>query len=340
MKKIVTFGEIMLRLTPPGHTRFLQADSFRAMYGGAEANVAVSLARFGLQAAFVTRLPENDIAQSAVNYLRSYGVDTSFIARGGSRMGLYYLEKGASERPNKVIYDRAGSAVAEASREDFDWDTIFGGCGVFCFSGITPALSENTAAILRDACAAAKAKGILTVCDLNYRPALWSAERAGRVMREFTGFTDLLVANENHLSLLFGIKTADAQDDSTLFEPARYEEIAVKVRRELGVKDLAVTIRKTYSAEKNDFAAMLSLGGECRFSPRFHVDIVDRAGGGDAFTAGLIYSLLTGKTPAESVRFAAAACALSHTMEGDANLASAEEVEALAAASGKCLGEQ
>lgn len=333
MKKTVTFGEIMLRLSPEGYYRFVQADKFLATYGGAEANVAVSLANYGLDAAYVTKLPENDIAQSAINYMRSYGVDTSKIVRGGRRIGVYYLEKGASERPSKVIYDRAGSAIAEASKEDFDWDEIFKDCGLFFFTGITPALSDNTVDILRDACRAAKSKGIKIACDLNYRATLWSREKAGEVMREFMGYVDLLVANENHLRMLFGIKADGELDDDTLFEHDRYEQIVAKVEKEFGIKDVAVTIRKSYSAGRNDFAAMVSLGGSHCYSTRHSIEIVDRVGSGDSFTAGLIYSILTGKTAQESVDFAAAACALCHTVEGDANVVSVKEVEALAAGS-------
>ncbi|MCL2462399.1 MAG: sugar kinase [Defluviitaleaceae bacterium] len=334
MKKVVTFGEIMLRLAPEGYTRFVQADSFGAAYGGGEANVAVSLANFGMDAAFVTKLPAHEIGQAAVNSLRRYGVDVSEIVRGGSRVGIYYIEKGASQRASKVIYDRAGSAIAAARPEDFDWDKIFGGAGWFHFTGITPALGDNVAGMCREACEAAKKAGLTVSCDLNYRKNLWSREKAGEVMAGLMPFVDVCIANEEDAADVFGICAAKTDVAAGRLDRAAYVEVARLLTERFGFKKTAITLRESISASDNNWAGMLYADGEAYFSRTYPVHIVDRVGGGDSFGAGLIYAVLNGYGPQRAVEFAVAASCLKHSVEGDFNMASADEVEKLAAGDG------
>ncbi|MDF2611917.1 MAG: 2-dehydro-3-deoxygluconokinase KdgK [Lachnospiraceae bacterium] len=303
-KRVITFGEIMLRLAPEGYYRFVQAETYGATYGGGEGNVAVSLANFGIDSAFVTKLPKHEIGQSAVNSLRRYGVDTSYIVRGGNRVGIYYLEKGASQRPSKVIYDRAGSSIAEATSEEFDWDKIFNGADWFHFTGITPALGDNVAAICLEACIAAKKRNITISCDLNYRKKLWSKEKAGKVMGELCQYVDVCIANEEDASDVFGIKAADTDVTSG------------KVNHE-GYIDVAKQLVKQF-------------GKDSYFSKNYLIHIVDRVGGGDSFGAGLIYSCLNDYTPQEIIEFATAASCLKHSIEGDFNQVSVDEVKNLA----------
>lgn len=330
MGKVVTFGEIMLRLAPEGYYRFLQADTYGATYGGGEANVAVSLVNFGLDAGFVTRLPKHEIGQAGVNALRKFGVDTSGIVRGGERVGIYFLEKGASQRPSKVIYDRAGSAIATASRSDFDWDAILDGAEWFHFTGITPALSEEMAAVCMDAVKAAKEKGITVSCDLNYRNKLWSREKAGQVMGELCRYVDVCIANEEDAGDVFGIKASQTDVTSGKVNHEGYQEVARKLAESFGFKKVAITLRTSLSANDNQWAAMLYDGSGFYFSKSYMIHIVDRVGGGDSFGAGLIYSCLTGKTPQDAIEFAVAASCLKHSIEGDFNMVSVAEVEKLA----------
>ena len=301
-KRVVTFGEIMLRLAPEGYTRFVQAESYGATYGGGEANVAVSLANFGLDSSFVTKLPAHEIGQAGVNALRRYGVDTSHITRGGKRVGIYFLEKGASQRPSKVIYDREGSAIAKAQKEDFDWDQIFEGADWFHFTGITPALGDGVAEICLEACKKAKEKGITVSCDLNYRNKLWSKEKAGKVMGELCSYVDVCIANE--------------------------------LAERFGFQKVAITLRESISANDNNWAAILYTGGEYYFSKKYTMHIVDRVGGGDAFGAGLIYGCLNEMSAQETIEFAVAASCLKHSIEGDFNQVSVEEVKKLAGGDG------
>lgn len=329
MGKIVTFGEIMLRLAPEGYHRFIQADTFGATYGGGEANVAVSLANYGMDASFVTKLPKHEIGQAAINSLRQFGVDTQKIVRGGSRVGIYFLEKGASQRASKVIYDRAYSSIATASQSDFDWDSILDGVQWFHFTGITPALGENVAAICLDACKAAKAKGITVSCDLNYRKNLWSREKAGQVMAELMGYVDLCIANEGDAGDVFGIWADNSDVTGGKLSRDGYKSVAKKLVERFGFKKVAITLRSSISANDNDWAAMLYDGKDYCFSKSYSIHIVDRVGGGDSFGAGLIYSLLKGSEPQEAVEFAVAASCLKHTIEGDFNQVSVDEVEKL-----------
>jgi len=328
--KVITLGEIMLRLAPEGYYRFVQAVSYGATYGGGEANVAVSLAGFGVDAAFVTKLPKHEIGQGAVNKLRELGVDTSLIVRGGSRVGIYFLEKGASQRPSKVIYDRAHSAIAEAVETDFDWDKIFQGAGWFHFTGITPALSDNAAAICLAACKAARSKKITVSCDLNYRANLWTREKAGEVMGKLMEFVDICVANEEDASDVFGIRASGSDVTTGKISHDGYKEVATALIKRFGFKQTAITLRESISANDNNWAAMLCTGNDFYFSKKYAVHIVDRVGGGDSFSAGLIYANLQGMPAQEGLEFAVAASCLKHTIEGDFNLVSVDEVKKLA----------
>lgn len=329
-KKVVTFGEIMLRLAPAGYYRFIQADSFGATYGGGEANVAVSLANYGFDASFVTKLPKHDIGQAAVNALRKYGVDTSSIVRGGDRVGIYFLEKGASQRPSKVIYDRAGSAIAEAKREDFDWKEIFAGVEWFHFTGITPALNDTAADICLDACKAAKEMGITISCDLNYRNKLWSKEKAGEVMGKLCNYVDVCIANEEDASDVFGIKAENTDVTSGVVNHDGYKDVARQLADRFGFSKVAITLRESLSANDNNWSAMLYEGGAYYFSRKYQMHIVDRVGGGDSFGGGLIAASLSGYGAQETIEFAVAASCLKHSVEGDFNHVSMEEVAKLA----------
>lgn len=320
----------MLRLAPPGYERFVQASSFGATYGGGEANVAVSLAGFGADARFVTKLPAHEIGQAAVNSLRRFGVDTRYIARGGSRVGIYYLEKGASQRPSKVIYDRAHSAIAEAQAVDFDWDLAFAGADWFHFTGITPALSESAAAFCAEACKAAKLKGLTVSCDLNYRKNLWSCEKAGQVMGALMPHVDVCIANEEDAADVFGIRAADSDVTKGDISREGYKTVATTLAERFGFQQVAITLRESLSANDNNWAAMLYDGQDFFFSKTYPVHIVDRVGGGDSFGAGLIYATLSGQPAQERLEFAVAASCLKHSIEGDYNFVSAEEVHRLA----------
>ena len=334
MKKIVTFGEIMLRLAPEGYYRFVQAETFGATFGGGEANVAVSLANFGMDAAFVTKLPKHDIGQAAVNSLRKFGVDTSKITRGGDRVGIYFLEKGASQRPSKVVYDRAGSAIATADKADFDWDAIFEGVDWFHFTGITPALGDGVAEICLEACKAAKARDITISCDLNYRKNLWSREKAGQVMAGLMTYVDVCIANEEDASDVFGIKAANTDVTTGKVNHEGYKDVAKQLADRFGFKKVAITLRGSISANDNNWAAMLYDGDNYYFSKNYLIHIVDRVGGGDSFGAGLIYSQLMGYDPQASIEFAVAASCLKHSIEGDFNMVSVDEVTKLAGGDG------
>ena len=330
MKKAITFGEIMLRLAPEGYCRFVQAQNFGATYGGGEANVAVSLANFGIDAAFVTKLPKHEIGQAAVNSLRQFGVDTTKIVRGGDRVGIYFLEKGASQRPSKVIYDRANSAIATAEAGDFDWDKILNGAGWFHFTGITPALSDSAAAITLDAVKAARAKGITVSCDLNYRKNLWSKDKAAEVMGGLMPHVDLCIANEEDAADVFNIHAKNTDVTSGQINREGYKEVANALIGRFGFKKVAITLRESVSANDNNWAGMYCCGGEFYFSRKYTVHIVDRVGGGDSFGAGLIYANMRGLGPQESVEFAVAASCLKHSIEGDFNQVSVDEVQKLA----------
>lgn len=328
--KVVTFGEVMLRLAPENYLRFVQSEKYEATFGGAEANVAVSLANYGVDAAFVTKLPAHEIGQAAVNSLRKFGVDTTKIVRGGDRVGIYYCEKGASQRPSKVIYDRAGSAIAAAKAGDFDWDKIFEGVNWFHFTGITPALSDETAKITLEACKKAKEKGITISCDLNFRKKLWSKEKAGKVMGEVCKYVDYCIANEEDAKDVFGIEADNTDINTGKLDRNGYISVAKKLTERFNFKGVAITLRESLSANDNNWSAMLYTNGEAVFSKKYAMHIVDRVGGGDSFGGGLIYSLLNGYDAQKTIEFAVAASCLKHSIEGDYNMVSVAEVEALA----------
>ena len=330
MSKIVTMGEIMLRLSTPGQSRFVQTDVFDINYGGGEANVAVSCANYGHDAYFVSKLPKHEIGQAAVNSLRRYGVNTQFIARGGERVGIYFLETGAAMRPSKVIYDRAGSAIAEADPTDFDFDAIMEGADWFHWSGITPAISDKSAECLRLACIAAKKHGVTVSCDLNFRKKLWTSEKAQGVMRPLMQYVDVCIGNEEDAELCLGFKPeADVEGGTT--DAEGYKGIFRGMMKEFGFKYVISTLRESFSATHNGWKAMIYNGEEFYVSKRYDISpIIDRVGGGDSFSGGIIHGLLTMSTQAEALEFAVAASALKHTIPGDFNFVSAQEVEALA----------
>ncbi len=321
----------MLRLSPSGqNVRFVQADRFDVIYGGGEANVAVSCANYGHHATFVTKLPAHEIGQSAINALRRYGVDTSHIARGGNRIGIYYAETGVSMRPSKVIYDRAGSSISEAKPADFDFDAIMEGADWFHWSGITPAISDSAAELTRLACEAAKRHGVTVSVDLNFRKKLWTSEKAQQVMRPLMQYVDVCIGNEEDAQLCLGFKPdADVEGGNT--DADGYKGIFEQMRREFGFKYVVSTLRESLSASHNGWKAMIFDGNEFYVSKRYDIlPIIDRVGGGDSFSGGLIHGLLTKQSMGEALEFAVAASALKHTINGDFNMVSAEEVEALA----------
>ena len=327
--KVITFGELMLRLAPEGYYRFVQADKFGATYGGGEANVAVSLANYGIDVAFVSKIVNNPIGDAAVNSLRKYGVDTSLITRGGERLGIYYLEKGASQRPSKVVYDRAHSSISEAKEEDFDWNKIFEGVDLFHFTGITPALSDSVAYITLKAVQEAKKRNITITCDLNYRKKLWSKEKANKVMSELAKYIDIVIANEEDAADVFDIHSSKTDIVAGELNKEGYIDVAKKLTDKFGFKKVAITLRESISANDNRWSAMLYSDGEAYFSRTYNVHIVDRVGGGDSFGGGLIYSLLMGFEPQKAIEFAVGASCLKHTIEGDFNLVSVDEVLSL-----------
>jgi len=330
-RRVITFGEIMMRLNPKGYCRFVQAEEFEISYAGGEANVAVSLANYGVPSAFVTKLPDNELAQSAVNAVRRFGVDTSLIVRGGQRLGVYFVEKGASQRASKVIYDRAHSSIAEATVLDFDWEKIFEGASWFHFTGITPALGGQTPEICLEACKVARKKGITVSCDLNYRKKLWSTKEAGTVMSRLMPYVDVCIANESDAADVFGIHAPDTDVEQGKLDSAGYTHVAREIAHRFGCKKVAITLRGSISASVNEWAGMLFDGEEAYFSPQYSIQIVDRVGGGDSFGGGLVYSLMEDFAPQDAINFAVAASVLKHTIEHDFNLVSLAEVKALAA---------
>lgn len=333
-KRIVTFGEIMLRLAPNGYYRFFQDDQLQATFGGGEANVAVSLANYDMDAAFVTKLPAHAIGQGAVNALRGLGVDTRSIVRGGDRIGIYYLEKGASQRGSVCIYDRAHSAIQEAQPSDFDWDAIFDGADWFHFTGITPALGSNLVEICKEACVAAKKHGVKISCDLNYRGKLWTREQARAAMTELCQYVDVCISNEEDAKDVFGIEAENTDIYGGKLNKEGYKSVAKQLADRFGFEKVAITLRTSLSASDNDWAGMLYDGENYCFSKEYHLHIVDRVGGGDSFGGGLIYALLNGKDSQSTIEFAVAASALKHSIEGDFNRVTVSEVEKLAGGDG------
>ena len=336
MGKFITFGEIMFRFNPEGFLRLVQADKMEVSIAGGEANVAVSLSNYGLDAAFVSKVPAHEVGDCVVRGLRTYGVDTRYLLRGGRRLGIYYVEKGASQRPSKVIYDRECSAIAEAAPEEFDWDAIFTEAEWFHFTGITPALSDNMAKACLLACQKAKEKGIPVSCDLNYRKKLWSREKAGEVMAQLMPYVDVCIANEEDAADVFGIHAAHTDIEGGKLDYAAYEGVARQISSRFGCKKVAITLRGSISASENTWAGMLydKATDTATLSKSYHILIVDRVGGGDSFGGGLIYALSQGYQDAEAINFAVAASCLKQTIEHDFNQVKVDEVLALMNGSG------
>ena len=330
-KKVVTFVEIMLRLQTYNHERFIQMRGLEATFGGGEANVAVSCANYGLNACFVTKLPENPIGDACIAELRKHNVCTKRIARGGERVGIYYCEKGASQRPSNVVYDRAHSSIATADKSDFNWDEIFDGADWFHFTGITPALGDGIAEICLEACKAAKAKNVIISCDLNFRKKLWTSEKAGKVMGELMKYVDVCIANEEDAEKVFGIHAANTDVTGGKISDEGYKDVARQLVDRFGFSHVAITLRESISASENDWSALLYDAKADSFfkSKKYHMMIVDRVGGGDSFGGGLIYSMLQGFDGQKAIEFAVAASCLKHTIEGDMNLVTVKEVENL-----------
>lgn len=331
MSKVICFGEIMIRLAPPGYLRFNQCDTLGFTFGGAEGNVAVSLANFGQDVSFVTRLPANPIADACIGQLKSFGVDTSKIVRGGDRMGIYFLEKGASMRPSKVVYDRKNSAIATATDADFDWQAILSGATWLHWTGITPALSDASAAATLSCAKAAKKLGLTVSCDINYRKNLWSRDKAKQVMGELVRLCDLVIANEEDVQDVFGISAEGTDIESGVLSEEGYRHLAAKVAREFGCQKVAFTLRESHSANDNGWSGLLydAKTDSAVRSRQYAIHIVDRVGGGDSFGAGLIYAMSNGYSDEDAINFAAAASALKHTIEGDFNRVTAAEVKSL-----------
>jgi 2-dehydro-3-deoxygluconokinase len=332
MKKTVTFGEIMLRLSPPGSERLLQSPSFTATFGGAEANVAVSLAAFGLDSWYVTRLPKHAIGEAAVRALRMEGVRTDAIVRGGNRVGVYFTESGASQRASVVIYDRAHSAVSEMKPDDIDWNRVFAGAAWFHVTGVTPALGSSAAACTRSAIRAAREAGARVSLDLNFRRKLWSETEAQAVMRPLVGEVNVLIANEEDLQTMLGIDVANSAVIEGRLDVDAYRAAAEQTARTFGPEMVAITLRESTSASDNGWSAVLWSQSSQTFhrSQKYDIRLIDRIGGGDSFAAGLIFGLVTGRTPEAALRFAVAASALKQTIPGDFNRISVDEADRVA----------
>ena len=330
MAKVVTFGEVMLRLKSPAYERLFQSPALEATFGGGEANVSVSLANYGMDTAFVSVLPKGDIGDACIRELRGFGVDTSKIVRKDGRMGIYYLETGAVQRPSKVIYDRAGSTIAEAVSGDIDWDKALEGATWFHVTGITPAISDKAAELTKLACEAAKRHGVTVSVDLNFRKKLWTSEKAISIMRPLMKYVDVCIGNEEDAELCLGFKP-DADVEGGKTDASGYEKIFKQMKQEFGFKYVVSTLRESFSATFNGWKALIYNGEEFYQSKRYEINpIIDRVGGGDSFSGGLIHGLLTKENQGEALEFAVAASALKHTINGDFNLVTVDEVESLA----------
>lgn len=328
-KKVVTLGEIMLRLSTPDFKRFVQADTFDITYGGGEANVSAALCNYGLNGTFVTKVPNNPIGQSAINHLRRYGVDTQFIARGGDRLGIYFLETGASMRASQVVYDRAGASIADVDASEFDFDKILDGASWFHTTGITPALSDKAAALTEAALKAAKAKSITTSIDLNYRKKLWSKEKAQKVMTHLCQWVDVCIGNEEDAETTLGFKPGDTDVTKGELHLDGFQDIMKQMVTRFGFKYVASSLRESHSASDNGWSALVYDGKDFYHTKKYNVRIVDRVGSGDSFASGLIYGLVTGMPMNEAAEFGVAASALKHTIPGDLNHATLSEVKDL-----------
>lgn len=326
MSKIITFGEIMLRLAPNNYERFAQSNQFQATYGGGEANVAVSLARFGNDVTFITRLPNNPIGDAALDSVRRYGVKTDDIVRGGDRIGIYFLEHGASIRPSKVTYDRAGSAISQIEQGMVDWESAFKDKNWFHVTGITPALSKSAAAVTIEALKIAKETGLTISCDLNYRKKLWTKDQARKTMTEVVKYVDIVIGNEEDASDVFGIEAESTDVTSGELSLDHYKSVAEKLKDYCQCDKVAITLRESISASDNGWSALIYDGSELLVSRKYPIHLVDRVGGGDSFCAGLIQGLSNGWSNKDALEFAVAASALKQTIPGDMNLINEEEV--------------
>jgi len=328
-KKVVTFGEIMLRLSPPNYRKIIQTDTFDVTYGGAESNVAVSLANFGINSYYVTKVPKNPIGQSVINHLRRYGVQTKYIVEDGDRLGIYFLETGFSQRPSKVTYDRKASAIAEAELSDFIWKDIFKDAVWFHFTGITPAISDKAALITLDACKNAKEMGITISADINYRKKLWSQSKASKVMSELMQYVDIIIGNEEDAEKVFGIKATDSNVAKGNINIEGYKKASKELFDKFKCRYVAITLRESFSASDNGWSGLLYDGKNYYFSNKYKIHILDRVGGGDSFAAGLIFALLQKRLPEGVINFAVSASCLKQTIPGDTNLVNVSEVEDL-----------
>lgn len=329
MKKVIGFGDFMVRLSPPGYLRFIQSSTFDINYTGAEANVCVSLSQMGVDTEFVTRIPDNAVAESGIAMLRKYNVGTGYIQYGGDRMGVFYLEKGASQRPSRIVYDRKYSSISETKKTDFNWDRIFSDASHFHITGITPALGGDMPEVCIEAVKKAKENGVFVSCDLNYRNNMWSKEQAKEVMEKVLGYIDLLIANEEDCEKVLGIKAAGSDIISGKLNRDGYVDVASQLCRKYGVKQVGITLRKSISASDNEWGTLLYEGGQAYFSRTYPVHIVDRVGGGDSFAAGLLYGTINNFEPQRKIEYAAAASCLKHSIELDFNLSTVKEVELL-----------
>ncbi len=332
-KKVVTFGEIMLRLSTPGYSRFVQSQSFDVTFGGGEANVAVSLSNYGLESYFVTKLPKHEIGQAAVNHLRRFGVKDDFIIRGGDRIGIYFLETGASQRASKVIYDRANSAVSGLKNDEINWDKIFTDADWFHWTGITPALGKLVQDCLKQACITAKSKNVKISCDLNFRKKMWTEKEAQSVMIPLMEYVDVCIANEEDAEKSLGMHAEQTNIESAELSESGYFELAKQLKSKYDFEAVAITLRESFSASRNGWSALLHDDKDCKEPYRskiYDITIVDRVGGGDAFASGLIYGLLTKDNSKDALEFAVAASCLKQTIPGDFNHVSLDEVEKLA----------
>lgn len=334
MQTVVGFGDYLLRLNPEGYLKFLQSPRWEANFTGAEANVCISLANMGVRTTFVTRLPDNEISRCRLAALHKYRVDTHFIATGGERIGIFYVEKGASQRPSKVIYDRMHTGFTSCSAANFDWNTIFDGAGYFHFTGITPALGTNVAAVCLDACRIAKERGLTVSCDLNYRKNLWTTAAAKQTMEPLLRYVDVLIANEEDADKVLGIRAADTDVESGRLNKAGYVSVARQICRTYAIPTVAITLRQSISASDNRWSGLLYTGDTAYFSREYAIHLVDRVGGGDSFGAGLLFALGHGMEPQRCIEYAVAASCLKQTMEWDVNLSTRQEIEALADGNG------
>jgi 2-dehydro-3-deoxygluconokinase len=333
-KKVVTLGEIMMRLSTPDFKRFVQSDSFDVTYGGGEANVAAALCNYGLNGTFVSKVPNNPLGQSAINHLRRYGVDTQFMARGGNRLGIYFLETGASMRASQVVYDRADASIADVDASEFDFDKIFEGADWFHTTGITPALSDKAAALTEAALKAAKARGITTSIDLNYRKKLWSKEKAREVMTRLCQYVDVCIGNEEDADTTLGFTSKGTDVTKGELNLDGYKDVFQQMKAKFGFKYIASTLRESHSASDNGWSALVYDGAEFYHTKSYEVRIVDRVGSGDSFASGFIYGLVTGMKMSDAAEFGVAASAIKHTIPGDLNHATLAEVKDLVGGDG------